>query len=294
MRGDRCADEALLMRPRRSALFMPGINERAMAKARSLACDVVIFDLEDAVAADSKISARELVRKVLEQGGYGNRELVVRCNGSGTPWWDDDIEALAASPANALLFPKVERAEEVVELRKRLNAASGRRQDIWAMIETPRGVINVEEIAQSPVDVLVMGTSDLVADLRARHNDNRDSVLYALSRCVNAARSEHRDVLDGVHLDLKNAEAFERICEQGRTLGFDGKCLIHPSQLETANRVFGIEESALVRARQITKVWAETVSEGKGVAVVNGQLIEQLHYEEAKRLIAFSELIDGV
>ena len=127
MRGDRCADEALLMRPRRSALFMPGINERAMAKARSLACDVVIFDLEDAVAADSKISARELVRKVLEQGGYGNRELVVRCNGSGTPWWDDDIEALAASPADALLFPKVERAEEVVELRKRLNAASGRR-----------------------------------------------------------------------------------------------------------------------------------------------------------------------
>ena len=282
------------MRPRRSALFMPGINERAMAKARSLACDVVIFDLEDAVAADSKISARELGRKVLERGGYGNRELVVRCNGSATPWWDDDIEALAASPANALLFPKVERAEEVVELRKRLNAASGRRQDIWAMIETPRGVINVEEIAQSPVDVLVMGTSDLVADLRARHNDNRDSVLYALSRCVNAARSEHRDVLDGVHLDLKNAEAFERICEQGRTLGFDGKCLIHPSQLETANRVFGIEESALVRARQITKVWAETVSEGKGVAVVNGQLIEQLHYEEAKRLIAFSELIDGV
>ena len=294
MRGDRCADEALLMRPRRSALFMPGINERAMAKARSLACDVVIFDLEDAVAADSKISARELVRKVLERGGYGNRELVVRCNGSGTPWCDDDIDALAASPANALLFPKVERAEEVVELRKRLNAPSGRRQDIWAMIETPRGVINVEEIAQSPVDVLVMGTSDLVADLRARHNDNRDSVLYALSRCVNAARSEHRDVLDGVHLDLKNAEAFERICEQGRTLGFDGKCLIHPSQLETANRVFGIEESALVRARQITKVWAETVSEGKGVAVVNGQLIEQLHYEEAKRLIAFSELIDGV
>ena len=280
------------MRPRRSALFMPGINERAMAKARSLACDVVIFDLEDAVAADSKISARELVRKVLEQGGYGNRELVVRCNGSGTPWWDDDIEALAASPANALLFPKVERAEEVVELRKRLNAPSGRRQDIWAMIETPRGVINVEEIAQSPVDVLVMGTSDLVADLRARHNDNRDSVLYALSRCVNAARSEHRDVLDGVHLDLKNAEAFERICEQGRTLGFDGKCLIHPSQLETANRVFGIEESVLDRARQITKIWTATVSEGKGVAVLNGQLIEKLHYEEAKRLIAFSELID--
>ena len=294
MRGDRCADEALLMRPRRSALFMPGINERAMAKARSLACDVVIFDLEDAVAADSKISARGLVRKVLEQGGYGNRELVVRCNGSGTPWWDDDIEALAASPADALLFPKVERAEEVVELRKRLNAPSGRRQDIWAMIETPRGVINVEEIAQSPVDVLVMGTSDLVADLRARHNDNRDSVLYALSRCVNAARSEHRDVLDGVHLDLENAEAFERICEQGRTLGFDGKCLIHPSQLKTANRVFGIEESALDRARQITKIWAATVSEGKGVAVMNGQLIEKLHYEEAKRLIAFSELIDGV
>ena len=294
MRGDRCADEALLMRPRRSALFMPGINERAMAKARSLACDVVIFDLEDAVAADSKISARELVRKALEQGGYGNRELVVRCNGSGTPWWDDDIEALAASPADALLFPKVERAEEVVELRKRLNAASGRRQEIWAMIETPRGVINVEEIAQSPVDVLVMGTSDLVADLRARHSDNRDSVLYALSRCVNAARSEYRDVLDGVHLDLENKRTFERICEQGRNLGFDGKCLIHPSQIETANRIFGIEESALLRAKQITRIWAQALSAGKGVAVMNGQLIEKLHYEEAQRLIAFSELIDDV
>lgn len=281
------------MRPRRSALFMPGINERAMAKARSLACDVVIFDLEDAVAADSKVSARALVRAVLERGGYGNRELVVRCNGPGTPWWDDDIEALVASPANALLFPKVERPEEVVELRKRLDASSGPRQDIWAMIETPRGVVNVEKIARSPVDVLVMGTSDLVADLRARHSDNRDSVLYALSKCVNAARSEHRDVLDGVHLDLENAAAFERICEQGRTLGFDGKCLIHPSQLDTANRVFGIDEAALNRARQIAKIWAETVSEGKGVAVVNGQLIEKLHYEEAKRLIAFAELIDG-
>ena len=294
MRGDRCADDALLMRPRRSALFMPGINERAMAKARSLACDVVIFDLEDAVAADSKISARELVRKVLEQGGYGNRELVVRCNGSGTPWWDDDIEALAASPADALLFPKVERAEEVVELRKRLNAASGRRQEIWAMIETPRGVINVEEIAQSPVDVLVMGTSDLVADLRARHSDNRDSVLYALSRCVNAARSEHRDVLDGVHLDFENKRTFERICEQGRNLGFDGKCLIHPSQIDTANRIFGIEDSALLHAKKITRIWTEALSAGKGVAVMDGHLIEKLHYEEAQRLIAFSELIDDV
>ena len=218
---------------------------------------------------------------------------MVRCNGAGTPWWDDDIEALVASHANALLFPKVERPEEVVELRKRLDASSGPRQDIWAMIETPRGVVNVEKIARSPVDVLVMGTSDLVADLRARHSDNRDSVLYALSKCVNAARSEHRDVLDGVHLDLENAAAFERICEQGRTLGFDGKCLIHPSQLDTANRVFGIDEAALNRARQIAKIWAETVSEGKGVAVVNGQLIEKLHYEEAKRLIAFAELIDG-
>ena len=293
MLGDGLAVEALLMRPRRSALFMPGINERAMAKARSLACDVVIFDLEDAVAADSKVSARALVRAVLERGGYGNRELVVRCNGAGTPWWDDDIEALVASPANALLFPMVERPEEVVELRKRLDASSGPRQDIWAMIETPRGVVNVVRIARSPVDVLVMGTSDLVADLRARHSDNRDSVLYALSKCVNAARSEHRDVLDGVHLDRENAAAFERICEQGRTLGFDGKCLIHPSQLDTANRVFGIDEAALNRARQIAKIWAETVSEGKGVAVVNGQLIEKLHYEEAKRLIAFAELIDG-
>ncbi len=282
------------MRPRRSALFMPGINRRAMEKARSLACDVIIFDLEDAVAADSKIHARGLVQEAIEQGGYGNRELVVRCNGSETSWWHDDIEALVTTGADGLLFPKVEQVEQVVEVRERLDASDGPRKDIWVMIETPRGVTNVEKIAESPADVLVMGTSDLVADLRARHSDNRDSVLYALSRCVNAARSEHRDVLDGVHLDLENKRTFERICEQGRNLGFDGKCLIHPSQIETANRIFGIEESALLRAKQITRIWAQALSAGKGVAVMNGQLIEKLHYEEAQRLIAFSELIDDV
>ena len=161
------------------------------------------------------------------------------------------------------------------------------------MIETPRGVTNVEKIAESSADVLVMGTSDLVADLRARHNDNRDSVFYALSRCLNAARSEQCDILDGVHLDLENTRAFERICEQGRNLGFDGKYLVHPSQIEVANRVFGVEESALLRARQIIRTWTEALSAGKGVAVMDGQLIEKLHYEEAQRLIAFSELIDG-
>ena len=265
-----------------------------MEKARSLACDVIIFDLEDAVAADLKVHARGLVQEALEQGGYGNRELVVRCNGSETSWWHDDIETLVTTGADGLLFPKVEQAEQVVEVREHLDASDGPRKDIWVMIETPRGVTNVEKIAESPVDVLVMGTSDLVADLRARHNDNRDSVLYALSRCVNAARSEYRDVLDGVHLDLENKRTFERICEQGRNLGFDGKCLIHPSQIDTANRIFGVEESALLRAKQITRIWTDALSAGKGVAVMNGQLIEKLHYEEAQRLIAFSELIDDV
>ncbi|HBP15972.1 MAG TPA: CoA ester lyase [Gammaproteobacteria bacterium] len=282
------------MRPRRSALFMPGINERAMEKARSLRCDVIIFDLEDAVAPDSKIHARGLVREVIERGGYGNRELVVRCNGIETPWCHDDVETMVTTDVDGLLFPKVERAEQVYEIRRRLDALDGPKKNVWVMIETPRGVTNVEKIAESPADVLVMGTSDLVADLRAQHTDNRDSVLYALSRCVNAARSEQRDILDGVHLDLENNNSLEKVCEQGRSLGFDGKCLIHPSQIATANRIFGVDEDALLRAKQITEIWAEALSAGKGVAVMNGQLIEKLHYEEACRLIAYSELIEDV
>ncbi|MEE3278445.1 MAG: CoA ester lyase [Pseudomonadota bacterium] len=282
------------MRPRRSALFMPGINERAMEKARSLRCDVIIFDLEDAVSPDSKIHARGLVRETLEQGGYGNRELVVRCNGIETPWWDGDLETMVTTGVDGLLLPKVEQAEQVVEMRERLDGLDGPKKNVWAMIETPRGVNNVEKIAESPANVLVMGTSDLVADLRARQTDNRDSVLYALSRCVNAARAERCDVLDGVHLDLEDDNLFEKVCEQGRSLGFDGKCLIHPSQIATANRVFGVEETALLHAKRITEIWAEALSAGKGVAVMNGRLIEKLHYEEAQRLIAYSELIEDL
>ena len=280
--------------PRRSALFMPGANVRAMDKARQLPCDVVIFDLEDAVSVDAKEIARQQVVEQLKVGGYQTRELIVRCNGIETPWFIDDVRLCSASEnVDGLLFPKIEDPEDIVRLRSEIDVINPG-LPIWVMIETPRGVFNASLLAQQDVDVLVMGTSDLVKEIRGRHTEDRRAVLYALSQCVLAARVNGKVVLDGVHLDFMNLKGFEKICSQGRDLGFDGKTLIHPSQIEAANLIFGIQEAELAHASAVVAAWLDAKAAGKGVAVLDGVLIENLHYSEAQRVLAFAEALKKI
>jgi citrate lyase subunit beta/citryl-CoA lyase len=280
-------------RPRRSVLYMPGVNERAMEKARALDCDAIIFDLEDAVAADAKADARERVRAAVSAGGYGYRELIVRVNGLDTPWGADDLAMAAALPIDAILFPKVESAAQVAEIEKAVELSGSRSLPLWLMIETPRGVLDVREVAAaSPrVACLVMGTSDLVKELRATHVQARDNLAYALQHCVMAARSIGLDVLDGVHLDFRNADSFRAVCEQGRAMGFDGKTLIHPTQIDIANQVFGFDDDAVADARAVLAAWEAATAAGKGVAELDGRLIENLHAAEAERVLAFARAL---
>jgi citrate lyase subunit beta/citryl-CoA lyase len=276
--------------PRRSVLYMPGANQRAMDKARSLPCDGIIFDLEDAVAESAKADARQAVAGMVEAGGYGYRELVVRVNGLDTPWGAEDVAVAARLPISALLFPKVESEGQLREIETAVDDAGGRALPLWLMIETPRGVLDVRAVAASSprVRCLVMGTSDLVKELRARHTPNRENLSFALQRCVLAARSLGIEVLDGVHLDFRNLESFERVCEQGRDMGFDGKTLIHPSQIELANSVFGYSDEDVADARAVMTAWEAAQAQGKGVAELDGRLIENLHAAEAERVLAFA------
>ncbi len=282
------------VRPRRSALYMPGANARALEKARTLDADVLLLDLEDAVAPAQKDEARRLVVAALQAGGYGHREKVVRINGSGSPWEALDLRAVAGSGADAVLLPKVEDAETVRGVEAALaayRAPAG--LAIWAMIETPRGVLRAGEIAgASPrLACLVAGTSDLVKDLRARHTAGRAEVLTSLSLIVLAARACGLACLDGVHLDLADEAGFEAACLQGRDLGFDGKTLIHPKTIAAANAAFGPSPDELEQARRIMVAHAEAESFGKGVVVVDGRLVEALHVEAARRLIALHDAI---
>lgn len=282
------------VRPRRSALYMPGANARALEKARALDADVLILDLEDAVAPARKSEARRLVVAALARGGHGHRERVVRINGSGSPWEAEDLSAVASSGADAVLLPKVEDAATVRGVEAALVACHAPPAlSIWAMIETPRGVLRAAEIAgASPrLGGLVAGTSDLVKDLGARHTAGRAEVLTALSLIVLAARAHGLACLDGVHLHLDDEAGFEAACVQGRDLGFDGKTLIHPRTIATANRVFGPSPAELDQARRIMVAHAEAESFGQGVVVVDGRLVEALHVAAARRLLALAESI---
>ena len=272
---------------------MPGANARAMEKARELPCDTIIFDLEDAVAPDAKETARAQVTSALRSGGYGHRELVLRVNGLDTPWAEADLAAAAALPLDAVLLPKVESCEQVCAYERGLVGSRAAKLPLWVMIETPRGVLSIEQIlAGCPrVEVVVMGTSDLTKELRARHTDDRQALAPSLAHCVLVSRAFDRVVLDGVHLDFRNSESFERACRQGRDLGFDGKTLIHPSQVEIANAAFGSSADDIDQARLIVAAWGEAQSAGKGVAVVNGRLVESLHAAEAERVLAFAEAL---
>jgi citrate lyase subunit beta/citryl-CoA lyase len=281
-------------RPRRSALFMPGSNQRALEKARTLDADVLVLDLEDAVAPAAKAEARRMVLAALAAGGYGAREMVVRVNGGDTPWGGNDLADAARCGADAVLLPKVESAEEVKQAEIALRyAGAPDRLALWAMIETPRGVLAAPAIAASTPRLvcLLAGTNDLVKDLGARHTPGRSEVLTSLSMVLLAARASGLACLDGVHLDLSDQAGFEAACRQGRDLGFDGKSLIHPKTIAAANRIFAPSQSEVAAARAVMAAHAEAESQGKGVVVVEGRLVEALHVEAARRLLALAEAI---
>lgn len=281
-------------RPRRSVLYMPGANARAMEKSRTLPADALIFDLEDAVAPDAKVTARTQVIQAVEAGGYGKREIMIRTNGLNTPWGYDDLVAAATAGANAILLPKVESAE-VVRQAESVLLSHGAPSDltIWCMMETPRGMLHAEEIvdASPRLGGLVMGTSDLAKDLQAQHTAMRLPLITALGLCMLAARAARIAILDGVFLDLNDHEGFVDSCRQGAELGFDGKTLIHPKQLAAANEVFAPSDEELRLSRRIIQAYAEAEAEGKGVVLVDGKLIEKLHVDHAKRVVALAKAI---
>jgi len=282
------------IRPRRSVLYMPGANARALDKARTLDADALILDLEDAVAPDAKAQARAQVAAALREGGYGRRECIVRVNALDTPWGMDDLRAIAQAGADAVLLPKVESPAQLAALAQALDAA-GAPVDLplWAMAETPLGFLRLDAIAggHERLAAIVVGTSDLVKDLHARHTPSRDETLLARSLAVMAARAHGLAVLDGVHLDLNDDAGLQDACRQGRDQGFDGKTLIHPRQIAAANAAFAPTAEELDTARKRLDAWRAAQAEGKGVAVVDGALVENLHASEAERVLALAAAI---
>ena len=282
-------------RPRRSVLYMPGANTRALEKAKSLPADSLILDLEDAVAPDAKAQARENIRTALATG-FGHREAVVRINGLNTQWGLDDLKAFADTRADAILLPKVESAsqiQEVASLLKQFNPANTMK--IWAMIETPLAIFHLPEIASSHpmLEALVLGTSDLVKDLHARHTPSRVETQTALSLSVLAARAHQLCVLDGVHLTLEDEEGLKQSCVQGRDMGFDGKTLIHPSQIAFANEIFGPSSEEIEEAKQRINAYDAAISSGAGIVLLNGKLVEELHIQDAKRILALADAFEA-
>lgn len=285
---------ATTVRPRRSVLYMPGSNARALEKGRGLPADGLILDLEDAVAPDAKATARDTIASALAAGGYGGRELIVRVNGLNTPWGYDDLRMAAASGADAVLLPKVESADAVRQAEAVLRAAGAPAgQTIWCMMETPLGILNAKEIAgASPaVGALVLGTSDLAKDLHAAHTAQRLPMITSLGLCLLAARAYGLAVLDGVHLDLNDDEGFAASCRQGRELGFDGKTLIHPKTIAACNAAFAPDDEEIAQAHRIIAAHAEAAASGKGVVLVDGKLVENLHVENARRLVTLADAI---
>jgi citrate lyase subunit beta/citryl-CoA lyase len=281
-------------RPRRSVLYMPGSNARALEKGKSLPADGIILDLEDAVAPDAKDLARDQVVQALASGGFGKRELILRVNGLATPWGYADLRAAATAGAHAVLLPKVESASDVLQAQAVLEAAGAPDElAIMCMMETPRGILRAEEIAgASPrLSCLVMGTSDLAKDLHAAHTALRLPMLTALGMCLLAARANGLAILDGVYLDLSDDDGFRASCVQGAELGFDGKTLIHPKTIAAANEAFAPSPEQVDWSRRIIAAFEEATAAGKGVVVVDGKLVENLHVAEARRQVALAEAI---
>jgi citrate lyase subunit beta/citryl-CoA lyase len=275
----------------RSVLYMPSSNARALEKAKSLPADAIIFDLEDAVAPDAKEAAREQACAAASSGDYGNRTLTIRCNGLDTPWGEADLKAAAAARPDAVVIPKVSGPDHLAQVA----AVVGPQTRIWAMVETPAAIFAVREIAAHPqVDVLVMGTNDLAKELRAALVPGRAPLLPHLATALLAAREAGIVVLDGVYNDVKDLEGFEAECVQGAQLGFDGKTLVHPTQVEVANRVWAPSQEEVEHARRVIEAFDEAQREGKGVVTVDGRMIENLHVDNARRTLATAEAISAL
>ena len=280
-----------LIRPRRSALYLPASNARAADKARALPCDVVILDLEDAVAPDAKAEARALAVSAVQTGGYGARELVIRANGLDTPWGRDDLAAIAAVRPDAVLIPKISAPADIQDVR----AAIGPDLPIWAMIETCAAMFALEAIgaasAAAGVSVWVIGSNDLAKEMRCALTTDRAPLLTALSLSVMAARAHDMTILDGVFNDIADAEGLAHQCAQGAMFGFDGKTLIHPGQIEVTNRAFSPDPEAVAWARVVVEAFAQPGTGDKGVLRVEGRMVERLHLAQAQRLIAIAGAI---
>ncbi|MFN7986039.1 MAG: CoA ester lyase [Thermoanaerobaculia bacterium] len=281
----------MTVRPRRSVLYVPGSNAKALAKARTLPCDGLILDLEDSVAPESKEAARAAVVAALAEGGFAPREALVRVNAHGTAWFEEDLGAIARSGADGIVLPKVESPGDVAAAASLLAAAGAPPGlPLWLTVETPRGVLAADALAGAHPSVagLVAGTSDLAKELRARHVPSREPLLFSLSAIVLAARAHGLAALDGVHLALDDEAGFEAACRQGRDLGFDGKTLIHPRTIEAANRLFAPDPGEVEAARRLLAAWREARDGGRGVIVVDGRLVEELHAREAARVVALA------
>jgi len=277
------------VRPRRSVLYLPASNERALEKAKSLPVDGLILDLEDAVAPDAKSAARELACAAAVSGAYGMRELTIRINGMGSPWHEDDLAAVCAAGPAGIVVPKVSRADEVRSLASAMTAAGApEHTSLWAMVETPRAILDCVAIgsASERLTVLVLGTNDLVKELGAQVVPGRTPLVTALSMAVLGARAAGVAVLDGVYNDVRDADGFVAECRQGRALGFDGKTLIHPGQVETANRVFAPSDDEVDTARRTIAAFEAAQAEGRAVATLDGRLVESLHVDTAHRVLA--------
>jgi citrate lyase subunit beta/citryl-CoA lyase len=290
----------MTIRPRRSVLYMPGSNARALDKAKTLPVDGVILDLEDSVAPDAKEAARQQVVDAVKAGGFGTREVFIRVNGVDTPWHADDLSAAAHAAPDVILVPKVS-SSDTLELigRRMLDMGTNHKTRVWAMIETPLAIFNILEIAAAARDSetrlagFVMGTNDLAKDTRARLVPGRTPMLAWLSMCVAAARIHGIDILDGVYNDIGNSDGFAKECAQGVDLGFDGKTLIHPSQIEPCNTAFSPSPADVEQARKMIAAFDLPENKSKGVVQIDGRMVERMHAEMARRTVAIAEAIEA-
>ena len=280
-------------RPRRSVLYMPAANERALEKAKDIQADALIFHLEDAVAPDSKEVAREQACAAAASSEYGNRELTIRCNGLDTPWGKDDVLAAAAAGPAAVVIPKVDGSSYLDEISELLNQGGAPSStQIWAMVETPIGILHVEEIARHErMSVMVMGTNDMAKELRASITADRRALLPYLAMCLLSARAAGVAILDGVYNDIKDESGFKDVCVQGAEMGFDGKTLIHPNQVAPTNEIFSPSLDELDFHRRIIEEFEAAEKDGRGVLTVDGKMIENLHVDEARRALAVADAI---
>lgn len=282
-------------RPRRSVLYMPGGKERALEKAKTLAADSLILDLEDATAPSEKQEARAKVAEAIAKGGYGKRELVVRVNGLDTPWGADDLRAAAEMAPDAVLIPKVNAAAQIEEIEAMLDKfGAPQSTKLWAMMETPRGMLHAESIAAATprLEAFVMGTNDLVKELQAEHTPMRLPVITGLGLCLLAARAYGVSVIDGVYNAFQDEDGFREACVQSREMGFDGRTLIHPKQIDAANEIFAPSADEIDLAKRYVAAFEETLAKGEAVAVVDGKIVENLHVETARKRLAQAALIE--